>query len=117
MAKVVKTNWRHIALVIIAFLFYSCSTIFSKLASNHNFLSSFYILYFGCVVLSLLVYAVLWQQILAIMDLSKAFLCKCITILFILAFSYFLFKENINTNNIIGSILIICGLAVLAWKR
>ena len=51
------------------------------------------------------------------MQLNKAFLCKSITIIFILAISVFLFGEQVSMNNLIGAGLIISGLVVLAWKK
>jgi len=104
-------------LLLIAFLIYSSSTILSKYASQYDFVSLPYILYFGGVLLALGIYAVLWQKILSFMQLNKAFLCKSITIIFILVFSYFFFEETITVNNIVGILIIITGLLILAWEN
>ena len=104
-------------LLLTAFLIYSCTGIFSKLASRHDFLSIPYILYFGCVVGTLGLYAILWQKVLSFMPLNKAFLCKSICIVFTLCISYWMFAETITLNNIFGAIIIILGLIVLAWKK
>ena len=110
-------KWHKFSLIILSFLVYSCTGIFSKLASQHAFLSIPYILYFGCVVGTLGLYAVLWQKVLSFMPLNKAFLCKSICIVFTLCISYWMFAETITLNNIFGAIIIILGLIVLAWKK
>lgn len=104
-------------IILLAFVIYSCSSIFSKFASLHEFLSFEYLGFFACVAASLGIYAILWQKVLTYMELNKAFLCKSITILFILAFSVLLFGETLTVNNVIGAVFIIAGLVILAWKR
>lgn len=107
----------HIALLLITFLVYSLSSVFSKCASLYTFLSIPYISYFIGVILALATYAILWQKILSIMPLNKAFLCKSTTILMILAISIIVFDEKISINNILGAALIVTGLGILAWKE
>lgn len=108
---------RKILLLLLAFVVYSGTGVFTKLASLHSFLSLPYLLFFGCVIATLGLYAVLWQKVLAFMPLNKAFLCKSICIVFTLALSYGLFGEHITRNNILGAFCIILGLVVLSWKK
>ncbi len=103
--------------LLIAFLFYSCEGIFGKIASQYPFLGLRYIFFFSCVIISLGIFAILWQKVLEIVPLSKAFLCKSITIVFILAVSHFAFDESITLNNIVGIFFIIGGITLLAWKK
>lgn len=112
-----KLTAGKVLIILLAFVIYSCSSIFSKFASLHEFLSLPYLGFFACVVVALGIYAILWQKVLSYMELNKAFLCKSITILFILAFSVILFDETLTINNLIGAAFIICGLVILAWKR
>lgn len=108
---------RKIILLFLAFVVYSGTGVFTKLASQRSFLSLPYIFFFGCVIATLGLYAVLWQKVLTFMPLNKAFLCKSICIVFTLAISYGLFGEHITLNNILGAICIILGLVVLSWKK
>lgn len=112
-----KPTTGKLIIILLAFIIYSSSSIFSKYASLHDFLSLEYLCFFACVLFSLGVYAILWQKVLSYMELNKAFLCKSITILFILAFSVLLFDETLTINNLIGAVFIIIGLIFLAWKR
>lgn len=103
-------------LITLAFLIYSLSSVFLKLTSQQEFLDVGYVCYFGGALISMVIYAVLWQKVLTYMPLNKAFLCKSSTILIILAISSLIFDEAININNIIGVGFIMTGLGMLAWK-
>ena len=104
-------------LLIITFVVYSCSTIFSKMASDYSTFSMPYLMWFSGVVAVLGLYAVLWQKILSIMELSKAYLCKSISITIILGLSYFVFDEQITFNNLLGTGFIVLGISTLSWKE
>lgn len=117
MKPTISNKGQKAIIILLAFIVYSCSSVFSKLASKYDFLSQKYLLSFACVVVSMGIYAILWQKVLSFMALNKAFLCKSITIVFILMISFVGFKETITINNIIGAGLIISGLCILAWKK
>ena len=69
------TVLKYIALVG-TFFIYTSSGVFSKLASQREFLSPGYIAFLGCTVGVLGIYAVLWQQIIKRMDVSLAYMFK-----------------------------------------
>lgn len=107
---------RHAALTVATFLVYALSSVFSKVASGHAFLSAGYVASLSGVLLAMGLYAVLWQKVLSWMPLGRAYLCKSTTIVFLLCISNFLFGEAVTLNNVLGSLLIMSGLAVLVWK-
>ena len=117
MGKVITKGYAKVFFLLLTFVIYSCSSIFSKYASIQDPLTKEYGIFVGCVLIALGLYAVLWQKVLSFMPLNKAFLCKSITIVMILAVSAFAFNEPISVNNIIGAIFIMTGLGVLAWKK
>lgn len=98
------------------FLVYALSSVFSKLASGHAFLSADYVLSLSGVLLAMGLYAVLWQKVLSWLPLGRAYLCKSTTIVFLLCISRFVFGEPLTVNNVLGCLLIMVGLAVLVWK-
>lgn len=99
-------------LLIAAFLIYSTTGVFSKMASMHEMLSLSYIQYFSLVILAMGGYAVLWQLILKRVDLSKAFLFKSLTVIFSLFFAWSIFDETISLKNILGCLFIISGIVL-----
>ena len=91
-------------------LIYACTSIFTKLASTEELLSLPYLLYLTGAVFVLELYAILWQQLLARIPLSKAYMFKGTSLIFVLLFSAFFFNETITINNIIGSLIIVFGI-------
>lgn len=110
-------EWKKYLLLLGSFVIYSFEGVFAKIASSYEPLSIPYFIYLGCVLAILGCYAVLWQKILKLFPLNKAFLCKSLTIILILFLSHFLFGEIITRNNLYGTLLIIIGIVMLSWKK
>ena len=112
-----KLSLGKMCLLLLVFAVYSCSILFSKMASQYNVMSLGYILFFAGVILALALYAVLWQKILSFMQLNTAFLCKSITIVMVMLLSYLFFSEHISIYNVCGTLCIMLGLLVLVWRK
>ena len=59
-------------------------------------------------------YAILWQQVIARMSVSTAYMFKGTSLIFVLIFSALLFNEAITISNILGSVVIIVGILLYA---
>ena len=103
----------YLALVCIN-LIYACISIFTKSASQHQFLSLSYILWLVGAVGVMGVYALLWQQVIKRMPIAEAYMFKGISLIFVLLLSVLLFGETITLSNIIGAIIIIVGIVIYA---
>lgn len=112
-----KLNVTKVLFIILTFLIYSASSIFSKLASLQKPLSFSYLTSLGGVVFALGVYAVMWQKVLSYMPLNKSFLFKSISVIIILVASVFIFDEQITLKNCIGASFVLVGLVILSWKK
>jgi drug/metabolite transporter (DMT)-like permease len=84
------------------------------MASRQEMMSWPYLLWLAGAIGVMGVYALLWQQVIARMPLSTAFMFKGTSLIFILLISALLFRESITTNNIIGSAIIIAGIVLYA---
>ena len=104
-------------LLCVCFLIVSLSGVFLKFASMYEFLSSHYVFYFGMTVVVMGVYAVLWQEVLKLIPLNKAYLYKSSGIGISLMYAYIIFGENITVHNIIGCAMIIAGIMILSYKQ
>ena len=104
-------------LLTVSFLILSSSGVFLKLASMHDFLSCPYIAYFGLTILVMAVYAVLWQRVLEIMPLNRAYLYKSFGVGISMMYAYIIFHEHISINNILGCAVIISGIMVLSSRE
>lgn len=104
----------HILSLVSINLLYACVSIFTKYASQLDFMSWGYV---GAVVGAIGVmglYAVLWQQILKRIELSLAYMFKGTSIVFVMLLAHVIFGEQITWNNIVGAIIIVSGIMLFA---
>ena len=104
-----KTDKRVFLALHLLLLFYSLSSVLSKLAAAEPFLSLRFCLYYGGMFLILVVYALGWQQILKRVPLTVAFANKAVTLVWSMVFGALLFKEQIHLNQLIGCALAVAG--------
>lgn len=100
----------HVLLII-----YSISGICSKKAALESFLSTEFLLYYSLLLLSLVIYALGWQQIIKVLPLSTAFANKAITVVWGLVWGKVLFNENITAGKMIGICLIVAGIVLFSY--
>lgn len=110
--KLLSSIW-YLALIA-AYLVYACTSIFTKMASRQEMLSLSFLLWIIGAVGVMGLYALLWQQIIARMPISTAYMFKGTSLVFVLLFSALLFGETITTANVIGSVIIILGIVLFA---
>ena len=108
-----KKTRMHIVLIFINLL-YACVSLFTKYASQQEFMSWNYMLGLIGAVGVMGLYAVLWQQVLKRIELSMAYMFKGTSILFVMLLAYLLYGEQITLNNIVGAIIIISGIVLFA---
>lgn len=107
-----KTDKKVFLALHLLLLFYSCSSVLSKLAAGHEFLSWGFILCYGGMFMILVIYAVGWQQILKRLPLTVAFANKAVTLVWSMVFGALLFKESIQLNQLIGCALAVAGVVL-----
>lgn len=95
-------------------LIYACTSICTKMASRQEMMSWPYLFWIACAIGVMGVYAVFWQQIIAKMPISTAYMFKGTSLVFVLLISVLLFGESITVNNLIGSVIIIVGIVLFA---
>ena len=95
-------------------LIYACTYICMKMASPHEFLSLPYTFWILGAVGVMGIYAVLWQQVLARVPLSTAYMFKGTSLIFVLLLSAILFQEGITWQNVVGSLIIVSGIILYA---
>lgn len=107
----------NIFLLLFAFIIYSSTSIFMKLASYEDVLSYKFFMFYSMAVIVLGIYAIIWQIVLKRIPLTIAFMSKSITIVFAMLIARFIFSENISINNIIGAGFVIIGIILLPFKK
>lgn len=113
-----KINWKEILLLQISVVIFTFAGVFGKMASKQLnigkrvFSIEFLTLCFLEIVI-LVVYGVIWQQIMKRFDLSIAYANKAAAIFWSMLWAVFFFKETITVANVLGSIIIVAGICVL----
>ena len=88
----------------------------SKLASGQQFLSLNFIMMYGGVVLLLMVYAVLWQQVLKKLPLTVAFANKSAVMIWGMIIGAIMWHEKITWLMIVGTIIIVVGVCLVVME-
>lgn len=108
MKKINKYVFLHSLLFIESF----CG-IFSKLASQHEFLSFEFCIFYGAMLAILGFYAIMWQQVLKKFSLTTAFFNKAVTIIWGMLWGVLLFNEVVTWNMVLGAIIVLLGIGLV----
>lgn len=96
-------------------VFFACSTCstFSKLASQQTLFSNMFFLFYGLMFIDLVIYTLLWQQIIKHTPLTTAIANKAIMTIWGIMWSIIIFKETISIKMIFGTIFILIGMIMV----
>lgn len=86
------------------------------MAANERFLSFDFLLYYLLLLLTLVIYALGWQQIIKALPLSTAFANKAITVVWGLVWGKLVFNENITAGKLIGVGFIVAGIVLFSYS-
>lgn len=112
-----KTDKKVFLALHLLLVFYSLSSVLSKLAAGQAFLSFRFCLYYGGMFLILVIYALGWQQILKRLPLTVAFANKAVTLVWSMVFGALLFHEQIRLNQLIGCALAVAGVVLFVQSE
>lgn len=113
-----KSKIFSLILMELSFLVYSCSWILAKLASEYEFPSFKFVLFYGLDVIVLGIYALLWQQVIKRYELAIAYANKAVCLVWALIWGVLIFgeRDSIKWNQILGIGIVIAGIVVLNSK-
>jgi len=94
------------------FVFSLCS-VFLKSGSRYPFLSKTFSLHYAGGILCVLFFAIIWQQVLRKYDLIIAYAWRGTLFLWTFLWAVLLFGETVTWNNVIGAIVIVCGIFIV----
>lgn len=108
-----KSFIKNIIILQVIILVYTLSTVTAKFASNEEFLSLKFILFYGLEIFILGVYAILWQQIIKKFEISVAYANRAMSLLWSIVWAIVFFGEQITLKNVIGVIIVIIGTIIV----
>ncbi len=94
----------------LSLLFSSLGGVASKLAAKSPLLSPRFLFFYGLVLFIMLVYAIIWQQILKYTPLTLAFSNKPVSLVWGMVWGALLFGEEIHMNMVFGALIIFAGI-------
>ena len=104
---------KNILLLQLIVMIYTLSGVAAKYASNYEFLSLAFIVFYGVEIVILGVYAILWQQIIKKFDLSIAYANRAMALLWSMVWAIVFFHESVTVKNIIGVVIVIVGTIIV----
>jgi drug/metabolite transporter (DMT)-like permease len=111
--KIKSSKIKYFIALHIELLLFSLGGICSKMAGKYDFLSFWFIFFYGLVILNLGVYAIVWQQIIKHLPLNTAYSNKAITIVWGILWGVIFFQEKITWNMILGAVIVIIGVILV----
>ena len=114
-----KNNKNKIILPVVLhtmIFIFSLGSVFSKMASGEDFLSTKFILCYGAVFLALGIYALGWQQIIKRIPLTTAYANKAVTIVWGMILGAVIFGEKITVKQVIGAVIVMAGVILFAFS-
>lgn len=112
-----KHFWILIGILQFAVLLYSLTGVVAKFASRYELFSLPFILLYALEIFILMIYAIVWQQVVKRMSLSVAYANKALTFLWALVWSLLIFSETVSVKNIIGVVIVVVGTAIVNIKK
>ena len=108
-----KNRIQHYIILHILLTVFSLSGVCAKMASQHDFMSFWFIFWYGLVILDLGIYAIVWQQIIKHLPLNTAYANKAVTIAWGILWGVIFFHETVKWNMIVGALIVIVGVIVV----
>ncbi len=106
-------SWKKILIIQGIIAIYTLAGVMGKIASQEEYLSMRFILFYGLEILILGFYAILWQQMIKRTELSIAYANRAIALMWSLIWAVLFFQETITVKNIIGGAIIIVGTMIV----
>ena len=111
-----KIGLKQIILLQAIIVIYTVSGIMAKFASAGETIEKI-ILFFGLDLLLLGVYAILWQQMIKIFDLSVAYANRAMALLWSAVWARIIFGEQVSLKQMCGIVLVIIGTVIINTEK
>lgn len=111
----IKFSLGAFILLQVALFIVSFGAVCSKMAGRQEFLSFYFFVFYGALILILFIYAILWQQVLKKISLVIAYACKGIGIIYGIIWGMVFFNEELTWKMVTGAILVLIGVYIFIF--
>ena len=108
---------KKILFLHLIFFSYSFIGILCKKAALISWFSYKFVILIFSILLLLILYAFVWQQVLKKIPLSTAFAHKSVTVFWNYLWGAFIFNEIITVNKLIGAAFVIVGIIIYSYSE
>ena len=109
-------NFKSIIILHIVLTLFSMLGIVSKTAAKEEFFSGKFLSLYGMVIIGLVLYAFIWQELLKKIPLVTAYANKSITVIWGIIWGHLFFNEPVTIRKILGSVVIIIGVCFVVYS-
>lgn len=109
-----RSKLKTLLVLHVLLMVYSVSGIFSKLASQQDFLSWQFVVCYAAILGLLGVYAIGWQQIIKRLPLTTAFANRAVAVVWGIIWGVAFFGESVTVSKVVGAALVIGGVILFA---
>ena len=95
-------------------LFGSVGGVCAKYAAAHPFFGTEFCVAYAALLITLVVYAVGWQQIIKHLPLTTAYASKSTGIIYAVFWGVLVFDETVSLGKIVGIVITVCGVVLFA---
>ena len=110
-------NFTDYMLLYFALFVYSLGSIFNKLASQYPTLSMKFIFFYSTDLLTLFIYAIIWQKVLKKFELSIAYANRPLVTVLAMLWGVLLFHEQLSWNMLLGTAIIAFGIRIIVTEE
>ena len=107
----------HILELQLIIVLYTCASLTAKVAASFPWLSFEFFFYYGIELLLLVIYALLWQQVIKKFTLSAAYANRGTAVFWSMIWSALIFQENVSLQNFLGVAVIFIGITLINTEK
>ena len=108
--------WRFLWLHGLFFL-YALGSVVGKRAASYEWGSTPFLLFYGIVIATFGLYALVWQRLMRYIPLTTAYANRSIMVFWGMIFGYCFFDELVTIGKLVGILLTACGLVLFSLER
>lgn len=108
---------REIILLQAAFLIYSIGSLFSKMSLSEPISATRVLVFYGLSLFFVMLFALIWQQLIKDIPLTIAYANKGITVLWGMLFGSIFFQEAITFGMVVGLAFVVTGITFMVKEN
>ena len=112
-----KEKNKYIFLVNILFAVYSLTNVLAKFAAAEGTVSFRFLLLYGGSLCLMMVYAIVWQQVIKKLPLMVAYANKAVIVFWGLIWGILFFNEKITLGKFAGVVMVMAGIVLFAGSE